>query len=52
MNGVKEELERAYNLLSQVTVSGDAVDLMAAARLHLRNAYAELADHETEGEDG
>lgn len=38
-NDLKTELDAAFNLISALPVSGDGVDIMAAARDHLRTAY-------------
>lgn len=48
---IKTEIENAYKLLSAIPVSGDAVDVSAACRAALRNAYQEakkLEDPEPE----
>lgn len=39
MKELQKEIDQAFKLLSAVPVSGDAVDMMAAARNHLRAAY-------------
>ena len=39
MKEVKKHLEEAFKLISSVTVKGDAVDVIAAARANLRAAY-------------
>ena len=39
-----DKIKTAYQLLSQLSVSGDAVDIMAAARALLRDAMKE-AEH-------
>ena len=39
MKEVKKHLEEAFQLVSSVTVKGDAVDVIAAARANLRAAY-------------
>ena len=47
-----KEVESVYQLLSVITVSGDAVDAMAAARSKLRKLYAELQGQpEAEGSE-
>lgn len=38
------KIEQAYRMLSSLSVSGDAVDIMAAARALLRDAMEE-AEH-------
>ena len=42
MREVLKELEEAFRLISEIPVSGDSVDVMAAARAKLRRAYAKL----------
>lgn len=44
MNDLQKELDRAFLLLSDIPVSGDAVDLMSMAREHLRTAYKLAGD--------
>lgn len=39
-----DKIKTAYQMLSQLSVSGDAVDIMAAARALLRDAMKE-AEH-------
>ena len=39
-----DKIKTAYQMLSQLSVSGDAVDIMAAARALLRDAIKE-AEH-------
>ena len=39
MKNVKIELEQAFRLVSAIPVCGDAVDIMAEAREHIRAAY-------------
>lgn len=52
MDEMKKLIEGALTLLSTLSVSGDAVDVMAAAKNKLRRAYA-LAeeDQKPEGEN-
>ncbi len=45
MNEVQKEINMAFRLISSIPVKEDAVDYMAAAREHLRNAY-NLAEEE------
>lgn len=47
MTILHEELKQAYAFLSAIPVSGDHVEIMAAAREHLREAF-KLAE---KGED-
>ena len=53
-----KEIDTVFSLISSVPVSGEAVDVMAAARNKLRNVYAELkqldenAKKEAEETDG
>lgn len=51
MNELQKELDQAFKLVSAVPVSGDGVDMMAAARESLRRAYQLAAppDEEKEG---
>lgn len=49
MTELHEELKQAYAFLSAIPVSGDHVEIMAAAREHLRKAFR-LAGPE-KGED-
>lgn len=50
MKDLMKKLEEAYNLLSNIPVSGQAVDAMYGARLKIRMAYqmAETMNEETE----
>jgi hypothetical protein len=48
MDEVVKELEFAYKMISSIPVSGDAVDIMAAAKAKLRKAVAELKEKEGE----
>lgn len=47
MTELHEELKQAYAFLSAIPVNGDHVEIMAAAREHLRKAF-KLAE---KGED-
>ena len=49
MTDLQKELDRAFACLSAIPVSGDGVEIMAAAREHLRKAF-KLAGPE-KGED-
>lgn len=53
---LKKLLESAYNLISTLPVSGDAVERLAAARHQLRAAWKELEaptpEPEQEGRNG
>lgn len=46
MNEIKQNLEAAYGLLSQLQVSGDAVDVVAAVRTALRAAMQGILEME------
>lgn len=46
---IKEHLNKAFQYISAIAVTGDAVDLMAAARKELKAAYAEIKKGETDG---
>ena len=48
MEQAKKKLERAFDLLNRIPVSGQYVEIMCAARNELREAYKLLE----EGEDG
>lgn len=48
---IKKLLENAYNLISTLPVSGDAVERLAAARQDLRAAWKELEAPEPEQEE-
>lgn len=39
LQSIKAELTEAYSLLSMISVSGDDVDRLAEARVHLRKAF-------------
>ena len=39
MTDIQKEIDQAFKLLSSIPVNGDAVDVAAAAREHLRTAY-------------
>ena len=47
MTPAQKEVDEAFKCVSFVQASGDAVDLIAAARAHLRKAY-ELAAEKAE----
>lgn len=51
MNDILKDLEVAYQMISAIAVSGDAVDLMSAARAKIRSVCAELSKQETDGGD-
>lgn len=44
MNDIQKKLDSVYNLLTRISVNGDGVDLMATAKIHLRNAYKTAGD--------
>lgn len=50
MSEIQIELDQAWRLLSGIPVSGDGVELMAAARECLRQAYG-LAEEPKEAEE-
>lgn len=39
MNDIQKAIQEAHRLVSLIHVSGDAVDVMAAARINLKDAY-------------
>ena len=43
MENVLKELDYAFRIISTIPVSGDNVEIMAAAKAKLRAAYAELS---------
>lgn len=47
-NELKTHLDEAFKLISSLSVSGDAVDVVAAARNQLRAAYALIQKQEKE----
>lgn len=52
MTEAQKELDRAFRLLSGIAVSGDGVELMAAARESLRKAYQLSGPEKEEESDG
>lgn len=48
MDEMVKDLEFAYQMISSIHVSGDAVDIMAAAKAKLRKVLAELNKKEGE----
>ena len=50
MDSIMNRVNEAYKLISTLTVSGGAVDVVAEARNHLRVAYAELQAKKKEEE--
>lgn len=51
MSELEKEIDQAFACLSTIPVSGDNVEIMAAAREHLRRAF-KLAQPEKEEENG
>ena len=51
MNETQKEIRAALDMLASLSVSGDVVDVMAAVKVHLREAYR-LAAPEKEEEKG
>ncbi len=51
MNETQKEIKAALDMLASLSVSGDVVDLMAAVKVHLREAYR-LAAPEKEEQNG
>lgn len=39
MTDAQKEIDQAFKLISAIAVSGNGVDVIAAARNHLRTAY-------------
>lgn len=52
MKEIKTEINDAYLILSQLSVSGDAVDLMAAVRAKMKRALRMMNDLEKGEADG
>jgi len=51
MNEAAKHIEQAYGYLSKLSVSGDAVELLALARVELREAHRLASEHkESEAE--
>lgn len=44
MNDIQKSIQEAHRLVSLIPVSGDAVDVMAAARINLKDAYKLAGD--------
>ena len=44
MNDIQKAVQEAHRLVSLIHVSGDAVDVMAAARINLKDAYKLAGD--------
>lgn len=44
MNDIQKAIQEASRLVSIISVSGDAVDVMAAARIKLKEAYRMAGD--------
>ena len=53
MGDIIKEIQEAYQAISSIPVTGDAVDAMAVARAKLRKVYTELNNMSEEvSEDG
>lgn len=52
MSDIKKEVSEALAILSTLSVSGDAVDIMAAVRQKLKRALKMLNEAEKEDTDG
>lgn len=52
MNEVQAEINNAYKMLSSLFVSGDQVDVVAAAKLSLRRAFQMAKDEQGKDEPG
>ena len=44
MNDIQQKINEAHKMISIIAVSGDAVDVMAAARVKLKEAYEIAGD--------
>ena len=49
MEEIKKHIQSAYEMLGKIRVSGDAVDLMAASRAALREAYRLAGEEAKDG---
>ena len=47
MNEIQSEINSAFTILSSAMVSGDLVDVIAAAKMSLRRAWQLAADQES-----
>lgn len=52
MSDIKKEVSEALAILSTLSVSGDAVDIMAAVRQKLKRALKMLDESKKEDTDG
>ncbi len=52
MEELRRSLDRAYNILSAIPVTGDAVEKMAAVRAELRKAYSLAGEDAKEAANG
>lgn len=50
MTDLQKEINEVFKLISAISVSGDAVDIMAAVRVRLRSAYNLAAGTEGNGD--
>ena len=50
MTEMQKEIDEAYKTVSALQASGDAVDLIASVRLHLRRAFELAAEKPVEKE--
>lgn len=48
MTDIQKEIKEAFDLVSAISVSGDAVDVISAIRIHLRAAYNAAKSEEAE----
>ncbi|MBD5161426.1 MAG: hypothetical protein HDT14_05310 [Oscillibacter sp.] len=44
MNDIQKKIEEAHRMVSVIAVSGDAVDVMAGARIKLKEAFQLAGD--------
>ena len=44
MNDIQKKIQEAHRLISAIAVGGDAVDVMAAARIQLKEAFKMAGD--------
>ena len=50
MEKLLKDLDTVFNLISSIPVSGESVDVMAAARNKLRGLYARIKELEKEAD--
>lgn len=51
MKDLMKDVDSAFRMISSIPVSGDAVDVVAAARAKLRGVYARLEEMQNKEND-